>query len=228
MRYLLSGNVRLVEGEPALLIGKALVVSDVHLGIEKELWKEGVRASGISDLALNRFRELLERTRPRKIIINGDLRHNIPLFTHREARKVREFVELGEGYGRVLVVKGNHDGSIEELVEEVVPWTKEGDIYITHGHMNFPHRPVIIGHLHPAYPLDTGFRKENIKVWLLSDDVLVMPAFSPFIVGNDITNPENWLGPIARREEWFNVLTLEGHYLGRVEKDGGDEEEDGR
>jgi putative SbcD/Mre11-related phosphoesterase len=220
VRYPLSGNLRLVEGWPALLLGRTLVISDVHLGIEKELWREGVRASNISDLALDRFRELLEITKPSKIIIDGDLKHNIPVFTRREAEKVKEFIELGESYGRVLVVKGNHDGGLENIIDNVVGGVvREDKFYITHGHMNIPHRPVIIGHLHPAFPLETGFRKEPIKVWLMNEEVLVLPAFSPFILGNDITRPENWLGPIARREKQFDVFSLEGHYLGEIKKE---------
>ncbi len=222
MRDLLSSfspKLRFVEGEPAVLIGKTLVIADVHIGIEKELWRSGVLASGISEKAVEKFRELLERTRPRKIIINGDLKHNIPVFTRREAERVREFVEVGETYGRVLVVKGNHDGDIEDIIDNVVGTvTREGGFYITHGHVRLPHRPVIIGHVHPAYPIDLHFKKEPIKVFLLNENVVVLPAFSPFIVGNDVTDPENWLGPIARREDRFHAFTLEGFYLGEVRR----------
>ena len=218
MREWLSGKVRLVEGESAALIGRTLVIADVHIGIEKELWREGVRASGISEKALGSFERLLEKTRPSKIVINGDLKHNIPLFTKREAETVRKFVEAGRDYGEVLVVKGNHDGGIEGIVDGVVGnYVKIRGIWITHGHVRLEERPVIIGHVHPAYPLDFHFRKEPVKVWLVGEEVLVLPAFSPFIVGNDITDPENWLGPIARRVRRFDVLTPDGYLLGSVE-----------
>ncbi len=214
-----SGKLRFVEGWPALLIGKTLVIADVHIGIEKELWKEGIYASGISDKTIEKFRELLEVTKPRKIIVNGDLKHNIPVFTKKEEEKVREFVEVGETYGRVVVVKGNHDGDLEKIIDNVVGTvTREGGFYITHGHVRLSHRPVIIGHVHPAYPIDLHFKKEPVKVWLVNENVVVLPAFSPFIVGNDIANPENWLGPIARREERFHVFTLNGFYIGEVKK----------
>jgi len=201
------------------LIKKTLVIADVHLGIEKELWKEGILVSGLSRMAIERFRELLELTKPKKIIVNGDLRHNIPVFTAKEARAVKDFVELGETYGRVLVVKGNHDGDIEKIIDNVVGSIhREGKFYITHGHVRLDHRPAIIGHVHPAFPIDLHFKKELTKVWLLNENLIVLPAFSPFITGNDVTNPENWLGPVARRENHFDVLTLDGFYLGSVEK----------
>jgi len=118
-------------------------------------------------------------------------------------------------------VKGNHDGDIEKIIDNVVEeGLRLGKFYITHGHRVVTHRPVIIGHVHPAYPLDMKFKRESVKVWLLSEDIIVLPAFSPFIVGNDITNPENWLGPIARKERTFNVLSLSGDYLGQVENIG--------
>ena len=220
VRDVVSGNLKMVEGWPALLLGKTLVIADVHIGIEKELWQAGIFASNVSELALRKFKKLLEIVEPKKIVINGDLRHNIPTFTKKEAEKVREFVETGETYGKVLVVKGNHDGGIESIIDNVVGTVyREKGFYITHGHVSIPHRPAIIGHLHPAFPLDLHFRREMIKVWLLSPGVVVLPAFSPFIVGNDVSDPGNWLGPIARREKRFKVFSLDGFFLGEVEKE---------
>lgn len=219
---LVSGDVRLVEGWPALLLKRTLVIADVHLGIEKDLWRQGVLVDGVSELAVKRFEELLKITRPRKIIINGDLRHNIPLFTRKESENVKKFVEVGETFGEVVVVKGNHDGDIEKIIDNVVKGgLKIKDFYITHGHKNTSHRPAIIGHLHPAFPIDMKFKRESIKVWLISESVIVLPAFSPYITGNDVTNPENWLGPIARKEKSFEVFTLDGSYIGRVENRSG-------
>lgn len=212
-----SGDIKILHGKPALIIGKTLVVSDLHIGIEKELWKEGIRVSGVSDRVIKELREILDTVRPKRIILNGDVKHNIPVFTEREKKQVKELVEISETYGKVIIVKGNHDGEIEKIVDvEVAPFVKEKNFYITHGHMRFDRRPVIIGHVHPAFPIPFPFKKELTKVWLISEDIIVLPAFSPFITGNNVEDRENLLGPVAKTADKYKVLTLDGYVVDEI------------
>ncbi len=207
-----------VNGWPALLIGRTLVVSDVHIGIEKELWSKGVRATDLSTRTMDYMESLLSEVRPKRIVINGDLRHNIPLFTKRERDDVLKFLELCETFGETLVVKGNHDGGIEEFAGRYVVGIRyeEKGITITHGHAAVEGERFVVGHVHPAFRITHGFASELVKVWMVNDRVTVLPVFSPFLVGQDVKDPSNWKGPIVRREPYFHIVTLEGVHLADV------------
>ncbi len=224
-----SFPVKLIKGEPATIIGKTLVIADLHIGIEREYWRAGVRASGLSRKVGEAVERILERTKPKRIIVAGDFKHNIPDFTLREAEEVRRIAEVLSSQGELLVIKGNHDGDIEKIIPWVTVYPGSGTaidgVYILHGHARpaddvFDAKVAVMGHIHPAIQLRHKFGGQMVKVFLLARwkgvPVVILPAFSPLITGMDVSRAENLIGPVAKDFETVDAFLLDGTYVRRV------------
>ncbi len=214
---------------PAAMMGKTLIVADLHIGIEREYWRAGVRVSGLSRRVRERVEEVLDRTRPKRIVIAGDFKHNIPDFTQREAEEVRRIAEVVESQGELLIVKGNHDGDIERILPWVPVYPGSGvevnGVYIIHGHARpsdeiFDAAAIVMGHIHPAVAFKHRFGRQVEKVFLMAKwkgiPALVLPALSPAITGVDVTRRENMIGPVAKDLAEINAFLLDGTYVGRI------------
>jgi len=224
-----SFPVKLIRNEPAVLLGKTLIIADLHIGIEREYWRAGIRASGLSRRVRERVEDLLERVKPKRIIVAGDLKHNIPDFTAREAEEVKHIAEVLSSQGELLVVKGNHDGDIERIIPWITIYPGSGimidDVYILHGHARpsddiFDAKAIVMGHIHPALRLEHKFGGQIEKVFLFARwngiPVVVLPAFSPLITGVDVSRRENLIGPVAKEFESADAFLLDGTYARRI------------
>ncbi|MDN5358501.1 MAG: uncharacterized protein PWP76_344 [Candidatus Diapherotrites archaeon] len=224
-----SFPLKLVKGYPAAVYRKTLIVADLHIGIEREFWRKGIRVSGLSRKTGELLEEVLDITKPKCTIVAGDLKHNIPDFTQREAEEVKRVTEFLASQGELLIIKGNHDGDLEKII----PWAhiapgsgiKERDIYILHGHANpsmeiYEAKAAVMGHLHPAITLKHRFGVVKKKVFLTAEwqgiPVVVLPAFSPLIDGMDVTQAENLIGPVAKQFERADAYLMDGTYVRRV------------
>ncbi len=218
-----------VTGMPAAVRGKTLYIADLHIGIEREYWRAGVRVSGLSGKVRERVEQVLDITRPKRIIVAGDLKHNIPDFTQREAEEVRNVAELIQSQGELIIVKGNHDGDLERILQGVTIYPgsglEENGIYVLHGHARPSEdaetaKMIVMGHVHPAIAFKHRFGVQMEKVFLFAEwrgvPVLVLPAFSPVITGMDVTNRDNFIGPVAKEFDGAEAFLLDGTYVGRV------------
>jgi len=242
-----------VEGEfplkpvrdfPAALAGKTLVLADLHIGIEREYWRMGIRVSGLSRKARELVERVLDVTNPKRIVIAGDLKHNIPDFTRKEAQEVQSIFSLLEGQGEVIIIKGNHDGDLEAILPRatIVPGSgiKIGRIFYFHGHAwpdpeIFEADIAVMGHIHPAITLKHAFWSYTDKCWVFTKLVgerlakryenardlplVVLPAFSPIITGSNVLDESQWIGPIGENKVFeipFDVFLLDGTYVGKM------------
>lgn len=65
------------------------------------------------------------------------------------------------------------------------------DMLIAHGHKKITHPKTIIAHEHPFIRLrDSVGAMLSLPCYLVSDDLIVMPAFSPLASGTNITEAE--------------------------------------
>ncbi len=230
-------DIKFVLNYPAIVVRRTLVIADLHVGIEREFWRAGVRVSGVSRKMETPLKELLEKVAPKKIIVLGDFKHNIPDFTRKEAEDVRALGELLASQGELIVVKGNHDGDIEGMLPfaDILPASGfiERDVYFLHGHA-WPKdefldaKLAIFAHIHPAYPIEHPFGRELRKVFVrgildlspLGEEkempFILLPAFSPLFEGTDITNPDNWIGVFGRNKmiKHFEAFLLDGTPVG--------------
>lgn len=87
-------------------------------------------------------------------------------------------------------MRGNHDVGISwlrELGVEVVDELDVGKWKLVHGHKLVEGERFILGHEHPAIRLrDEVGALVKVPAFLVSDELIVLPAFSPWAYGNDV------------------------------------------
>ena len=162
--------------EPALIVErdrKALVLADLHLGIEAEFRQKGVNVGSQTEKLLAHAIRCVEAVEPEVIILLGDVKHTVPQLSYAERREVPHFLAQLAAYAPVCVVKGNHDGQLQHLLPAVAEpdWELKHEIQIksttgfildtvgyAHGHSwpaqeVFAARYLVIGHNHPRIRL---------------------------------------------------------------------------
>ncbi len=174
----------------ALKVGRTLVIADLHLGYEIAMAREGFYLPRVFHEVVGNLKSLLEEERPRRLVINGDLKHSfVPEW--RERRELKTFFdEVSPLVSEIVLVRGNHDVGtfwLRELGIEVVDELEINGWKIVHGHKLVEGNRFIIGHEHPAIRLrDEVGAIVKIPVFLLGDELIVLPAFSPWAYGNDV------------------------------------------
>lgn len=210
-------------GERALHLprGGAVVVGDLHVGLETDLRQAGVHLPSQTERMRTRLLKLLDETGANRLLVIGDLKHRIPYSTRQEIRELPRFFE--DFPAHVELVPGNHDVDLEGLLDvEVHPaeGIRVGDVGLLHGHA-WPSeevmaaRTVVTCHNHPAVMLvdELGHRHKE-PVWVrapfadaareryprLPPDarLIVMPAFNELTGGTafNAKEGERLLGPL--------------------------------
>ncbi len=165
----------------------AVLVADYHAGYETALrYDRGVDVPSQAPARRARLLEILERTSADRLVVLGDLMHSIGDPGGAERGELEVLFESLPAELAVTVVKGNHDGGIEEWlstddlervdVREIDVVAGDGlaigDVGICHGH-TWPAASVLesqvvcLGHEHPCVRLEDevgGSRVE--RVWL--------------------------------------------------------------
>jgi putative SbcD/Mre11-related phosphoesterase len=220
-----------VFGKPALSIGRALVISDLHLGIEYFLEGKGIRIPSQWKAMAREVVALKEETGADTLIINGDLKHGIPA-GKREFRDTRLFIkEVSAHFDEIYLVKGNHDGGLQNEIGhlvEIVPGS--GFVFdgvgIFHGHA-WPSedvmeaRSLLMGHMHPSYEFtDSIGNSQKEPCWVRgrykARKITVMPAMSRFYGGAAVNRGE-FLGPVLRSEDFAvdEIILMDGTVVKR-------------
>lgn len=173
-----------IYGSPALLIKlgheRTLVVSDLHLGIEHELAEKGISLPSQIQKVKAKLIELLKKQRVDRLVILGDVKHNVPVTTWHEWRELPEFFDDLVKLTKVDIVKGNHDGYLEGMVPREVcihdphgmVLGKRKRVGLMHGH-TWPAPELldtellIVGHNHPAIEFRDELGGRTVEpIWL--------------------------------------------------------------
>lgn len=100
------------EGKPTTY----LVASELHLGIESELARQGAylrsRSRGMSD----RLNDLRRAHKAQRLILLGDVKHKVTHLSPQEKRDVPAFFAALETFDRVDIALGNHDTGLRALL----------------------------------------------------------------------------------------------------------------
>lgn len=207
-----------VPDHPALLLEgeeRVICVGDLHIGIEAELLHRGVVVPSQTPRMERELMELAEGID--RLIIIGDVKHQVPGSTRQEHREVPRFFDrLLGAYPRVDLVKGNHDTNIERMLPPQVTVHEQGgmllgDVGLVHGHA-WPSQEVmgcrllVLGHNHPAVIFEDGLHQNQVeRCWVrcrfkdlyqerypgLPEEAILIPAFNRTLGGG----PVNLEGP---------------------------------
>jgi putative SbcD/Mre11-related phosphoesterase len=182
----------------------ACACADIHVGIEDSIQAEGfsMPLKEESEL-LRRFRDVIKKSRPKVLVLNGDVLHEFGRLRRNTRRTFdRILLELQASVDEVVVLTGSHDRMMETALEGVDISPADhyfmGGVLFAHGDVvpkkarDADVRLIVIGHEHPM--LDIELKKEPCflygeKAWC-GKDVLVLPAFNPLCAGTTI----NWMG----------------------------------
>jgi len=176
--------IRLLTPWPAMLLEgeeKVLIASDFHLGLEYELAKMGISIPYQTERILGELLSLIEEHGPERLLLIGDIKHGVPITSFQERREIHRFFSaLMEEVNSIDVIRGNHDGNLQQLVPEGVVIHPSrgiilGDGYRVaafHGHA-WPSPKLmdadllVMGHNHPTVLLRTplGIRVSQ-RVWV--------------------------------------------------------------
>jgi len=208
----------------ALLINKnTLVISDIHLGYEEALIHQGylIPRHQYKDI-LERLNNILKKTKPKTIIINGDLKHQFGSILNQEYKDSINFLSYLINKYKVILIKGNHDKILNIIAEKVNLKTQlfynKGNIYIFHGDfipkdLFFANsKIIIIGHDHPAISLEKNKRFEKYKCFIKGKYknklLIVQPSFNTLTIGTNILK-EKMQNPLIKNIKDFEVIIIE-------------------
>lgn len=213
---------------PALRIDHTLVVCDIHLGIEYEMYTKGIRIGSLTEKIREKILNLLTDD-TEGIIFLGDVKHTIPQVSWHEEVEVPHFLDFDVA---CMIVKGNHDGGIETLVDvDVKKEVTLNDIMLTHGHRALTGELpplLVVGHSHPAIEFqdELGSRMKE-KCWVFGHTVkgtrvIIMPAFNPIITGVALNRDPKIPGILFSQglldRTRCDIFLLDGTYLGTLDK----------
>ncbi len=237
--------MKFIDSEAALCIGKTLVISDLHLGIEYDFYKSGITLPSQTGKAAEKIMSIIDKTRCKKLIILGDIKHKVPGSSFQEQKEIPHFFSYLSETVKIEIVKGNHDAGIEKyLPGNVRMHAGSGFLYrehyLCHGHALpgkdvLEARRIITGHLHAVIEVKDrlGYRWTQ-KVWVRAkplkarlmkafasagkiEEIIAMPAFSDFVGGKPIGEAEP-MGPVMKMASMRNaeLYLLDGTYIGVV------------
>ncbi|HIH98811.1 MAG TPA: metallophosphoesterase [Thermoplasmata archaeon] len=179
-----------VQDEPVLRLEtegmKALILADLHVGIEKEFSLSGISLPSQTEKLLGKIKTILKRSQTSDLIILGDLQHVIPIKKEEERAKilreqyweVHDFLRELRKWAKLHLLLGNHDGGIDEtLIGEFIriypsSGIRIGDVGLFHGHA-WPSTDVmesstlVVGHSHPAILLRDSYNYQlQERCWI--------------------------------------------------------------
>ena len=238
-------NLVPVHGSAALhLIDEsALILSDLHYGVEAEMLRGGVWVPNRSTARTEKVLELLKQTNSKRLILLGDVKHQVPHNSKQQRTDLEQFFMAVNRIAKVEIVPGNHDGGLVDIIPSDVKFHKSDgfvivEIGMVHGHA-WPSQEVmnskilVMGHEHPALSFRDRLDKLHSEpCWLrapmleherydkVPEQLIVMPAFGELAGRTMNREPLKGLGPVLRNGladlAKARVETLEGLDFGEL------------
>ncbi len=171
--------IKFITNNPICFIPeeKTLVISDVHIGIEHELFKSGIVVPKQSDSFLKTLNFAIDLTHAKRLVILGDLKYKVPGTSMGELKAIPIFLEKLMKNVKVILCKGNHDDNIETLLPDGVKLHGSGGFKMHnygffHGHA-WPSKKLmscdylLMGHLQPAVEFKDSLGYRTIEqIWV--------------------------------------------------------------
>ncbi len=235
-RFKINSEIEIVDLTLYLRKEHMLVLSDLHLGYEEGMNKQGVFVPRTYYAQLVKrleplLKELTLQKKLNTIIINGDLKHEFGTISETEWRSILRLLDLLAKYcENIVLIRGNHDTILAPIAQKrnltlVKKFQTEG-ICIFHGDEpeEIPHsvHTVIMGHLHPAIRLVEYPRMESYKCFLhgtiKKKEFLIMPSFFLWNEGSDVLTERSTLPHLPSLETFDVYVTTDTEILhfGRI------------
>ena len=221
-----------ITSYPALRINDYLVISDLHLGITRELYERGVSMPSQLSKIIDRIHKIKKISGAKKLVLLGDTKHSIPSISYQELKEIPDFLSKLK-FDSIILIKGNHDGNIEDLIPlslkgkvKVKKSFVIGDYLLTHGHRNVKTRKnIVMGHNHPHIRFIDKLGARYIEpCWVIGKykkkKIILVPTFNELCGASIINSKGKFLGPIAKKINKNNakVFLLDGTYLGYIKE----------
>jgi putative SbcD/Mre11-related phosphoesterase len=209
-------NIEIIDLALYLKKEKILIIADTHIGYEESLNKQGILIprTAFKDLIIRIEKILKKLPKLKKIIINGDIKHEFGKISETEWRNTLKFIDfLGKYSDEMILIKGNHDKILLPIAQKrdikIVDSFKIDNILILHGD-KAPNKDqlkniktVLIGHEHPAVTIRDSSRQEKYKCFLRGryqkKVLIVQPSFNLVTEGTDISQ-EKVISPLLRQD----------------------------
>lgn len=178
--------LRIIPGDAALVFSgggqSTLLISDLHLGLEKEMAKKGFSLPAYTVKMVGRVRDLAERYGTKRLAVLGDVKHTVGKVEDIDWGVVPWFFDtMLDLFESVEVVPGNHDGNIKTVLparvtlhpsKGTVIGAGRGRVGVAHGHA-WPSeeaiacKNLVIGHSHFTYEMrDNLGSRSRESVWV--------------------------------------------------------------
>lgn len=228
--------------ERALIADKTLAVADIHIGYEQELREKGVNIPSQTKRMIDEIVELLKENDIDKLVIVGDLKHNIPQGSWQEYKEIPKAIdEWLKEVEEIHLLPGNHDGGIERyLPQEVFIHESSGEtidgVGYFHGHAIpspdvLESEMIVVAHNHPSIAItDSLDRRQKKHCWIrlefeyetedraIDGSAILMPNYNP-LLGGVCVNEKGYLGTFLKNSRFKQqeIYLLNGAYLGDLE-----------
>lgn len=211
-----------------LMIGRTLIVGDVHIGYEEALNKQGIMVPRMQfQQMMERMKSILEKEKPRRIILIGDLKHEFGTISDQEWRETLKFLDLlGQYTADIILIKGNHDTILEPIIAKrritLVDAYVQDNVLFVHGDTEQDKiqagiTTIVIGHEHPAVTLGDGMRRETFKCFLKGKykgcTLIVLPSFFLAAQGTDILAEEILSPMLSNIDDMIVFVVSDGEIL---------------
>ncbi len=174
-----------------------VVLSDLHIGFEEVMAQKGLI---LPKLQKNRIINILEKNfdkfSPKRILINGDFKHEFSRNVRQEWNEITEIIEFIKSRSELIVVRGNHDNYLKNILSKysiiLHNQYKTKNFTFLHGDKLMEWSgTLVIGHEHPSIKIrDSVGGLLNLPVFLFGKNMVVLPSPSIYSSGSDILGNE--------------------------------------
>jgi putative SbcD/Mre11-related phosphoesterase len=179
-----SGALWLSECRTALL-------ADVHLGYGWALRRRGQLGPVQEGAVRRKLMDTIAELQPTTIVFVGDVVHASRPGPLERAAIESTISELAQ-HAELVLIPGNHDRGFHSdypgaKIRLAADW-RECGLTAVHGHiLPATSEHLVFGHIHPALGIvDHAGATQKVPVFVISERVTILPAFSPLSAGGDI------------------------------------------
>ena len=200
----INDNIKIIDLALYLKKEKTIIISDMHLGYEESLNKQGILIPKFQfKETLERLTKIFYKVKADKIILNGDFKHEFGTISDSEWKDILKIMDFFiERCNELILIKGNHDTILGPIARKrnvaVKSYEIIGNVLVAHGdNVKVPLKEIktiIIGHEHPAISLEHTGRVESYKCYLVGSfrrkKLVVQPSFNLVVEGTNVLKGE--------------------------------------